>query len=212
MSINRDNLIEKIRALMSKTVNNGCTEHEALAALDKARALMDAYEVTETELQLTKAETAILRSEPPGSRDPHGIKTSIAVAVSKFCDCRVWKASTGLVFCGLPADVRFATWLLDTLAATPSSGHMTFLVTEWGRPFTPAGFGNWFRDQCDQANLHHCSAHGLRKATAAALAEAGASAHEIAAVTGHMSLEEIERYTRAARKKKLADTAIARLK
>jgi integrase/recombinase XerD len=89
---------------------------------------------------------------------------------------------------------------------------LTFLTTEFGRPFTPAGFGNWFRDQCDQANLHHCSAHGLRKATAAALAEAGATAHEIAAVTGHMSLEEIERYTRAARKKKLADNAIAKLK
>jgi integrase/recombinase XerD len=86
------------------------------------------------------------------------------------------------------------------------------LATEFGRPFTPAGFGNWLRDQCDQANLHHCSAHGLRKATAAALAEAGATAHEIAAVTGHMSLEEIERYTRAARKKKLADNAIAKLK
>jgi integrase/recombinase XerD len=43
-------------------------------------------------------------------------------------------------------------------------------------------------------------------------AEAGATAHEIAAVTGHISLEEIERYTRAARKKRLADTAIAKLK
>jgi integrase len=79
-------------------------------------------------------------------------------------------------------------------------------------PKTVAGFGNWFRDQCDQANLHHCSAHGLRKATAAALAEAGATAHEIAAVTGHMSLEEVERYTRAARKQKLAGAAIAKLK
>jgi hypothetical protein len=57
--------------------------------------------------------------------------------------------------------------------------------------------------------LRHCSAYGLRKATAAALAEAGAAAHEIAAVTGHMSLEEI---TRAARKTRLADAAIAELK
>jgi integrase/recombinase XerD len=72
-----------------------------------------------------------------------------------------------------------------SIAATPS-GHLALLTTEFGRPFTPAGFGNWFRDQCDQANLHHCSAHGLRKATAAALAEAGATAHEIAAVTGQI--------------------------
>jgi integrase len=108
-------------------------------------------------------------------------------------------------------DIPLHPELGATIAAAPS-GHLTFLTTEFGRPFTPAGFGNWFRDQCDQANLHHCSAHGLRKATAAALAEAGATAHEIAAVTGHMSLEEIERYTRAARKKKLADNAIAKLK
>jgi integrase/recombinase XerD len=101
---------------------------------------------------------------------------------------------------------------LETSIAASPSGHLTFLVTEFSRPFTPAGFGNWFRDQCDKANLHHCSAHGLRKATAAALAEAGASTHEIAAVTGHMSLEEVERYTRAVRKKKLADAAMAKLK
>jgi integrase len=79
-------------------------------------------------------------------------------------------------------------------------------------PFTPAGFGNAMRDWCDQANLHHCAAHGLRKACATALAEAGATTHEIASVTGHQSLEEVERYTRTVRKKKLADAAIAKLK
>jgi integrase/recombinase XerD len=52
----------------------------------------------------------------------------------------------------------------------------------------------------------------LRKACATALAEAGASTHEIAAVTGHTSLEEIERYTRAAQKKMMADAAISKLK
>jgi hypothetical protein len=36
----RNSLLDKVRALMSKTAENGCTEHEALAALDKARALI----------------------------------------------------------------------------------------------------------------------------------------------------------------------------
>ena len=40
--------------------------------------------------------------------------------------------------------------------ATPS-GHLTFLVTEFGAPFTAAGFGNWFRDRCNEAGLKHCS-------------------------------------------------------
>jgi integrase len=81
--------------------------------------------------------------------------------------------------------------------ATPSD-HLTFLTTSFGKPFTSAGFGNWFRDRCNEAELPHCSAHGLRKAAARRLAEAGCSASQIAAITGHASLREIVRYTKAA--------------
>jgi integrase len=108
-------------------------------------------------------------------------------------------------------DIPLHDDLKTIIDATPSS-HLTFLVTEYGRPFTPAGFGNLFKDWCRQANLPHCSAHGLRKATAARLAERGATAHEIMAITGDKSLEEVERYTRAARQAKLADAAMAKLK
>jgi integrase len=93
--------------------------------------------------------------------------------------------------------------------ATPSA-HMTFLVTQFGKPFTFNGFGNWFRRRCDEAGLPHCSAHGLRKAAAARLAELGASENEIMAVTGHKTSKEVVRYTRAARQKVLAAQAMAR--
>ena len=78
---------------------------------------------------------------------------------------------------------------------------MIFLITAFGKPFTPAGFGNAMRDWCDQANLHHCPAHGLRKACVMALAGSRCYTAEIASVTGDQSLEEIERHTRAAGKK-----------
>jgi hypothetical protein len=52
-------------------------------------------------------------------------------------------------------DIPLHPELAASIAATPS-GHLTFLATEFARPFTPAGFDNWFRDQCDQANLRHC--------------------------------------------------------
>jgi integrase len=97
---------------------------------------------------------------------------------------------------------------LQAIIAESVGGQMTFLVTEFGKPFTAAGFGNWFRDQCDMANLRHCSAHGLRKAAARRLAEAGCTEHEIAAITGHASLREITRYTRAADQRRLAEAAI----
>jgi integrase len=111
----------------------------------------------------------------------------------------------------IEVDIPLHPRLGATIAATRLA-HLTFLVTEYGKPYTPAGFGNAMRDWCDQANLHHCSAHGLRKACATALAEAGATAHEIASVTGHQSLEEIERYTRDAKRKLLADRAMKKFK
>lgn len=95
--------------------------------------------------------------------------------------------------------------------ATPS-GHLTFLLTELGRPFAVAGFGNWFREQCDMANLRHCTFHGLRKAASVRLAEAGCTPHEIAAITGHASLKEVVRYTATADRKRLAASAIAKVK
>jgi len=56
-----------------------------------------------------------------------------------------------------------------SMEAAPKA-NMTFLVTEYGKPFSAAGFGNWFRNICNQADLPHCSAHGLRKAAARRLA------------------------------------------
>jgi len=101
---------------------------------------------------------------------------------------------------------------LETVIAEGAAGQMTFLVTEFGKPFTAADFGNWFREQCDMANLRHCSAHGLRKAAARRLAEAGCTEHEIASITGHASLREITRYTKAADQKRLAAAAMAKVK
>ena len=102
--------------------------------------------------------------------------------------------------------------LEEIIAASPS-GQLTFLVTEYGRPFSVSGFGGWFKKQCRAADLPaNCSAHGLRKATARRLAEAGCSALEIAAITGHATLHEITRYTKAADQKRLSRSAFEKLK
>ena len=130
----RESLLDKIRALLAKKVENGCTESEAFAALAKARAMMDAYAVGDDELSLTKEEKAILRREPPDSKDPYRIKQHLAVSVAKFCECKVWGDRGGiLVFCGLLSDAQFATWLLDTLAAFVQNeivGHLMGSVAE----------------------------------------------------------------------------------
>jgi integrase len=77
------------------------------------------------------------------------------------------------------------------------------------QPFSLAGFGNWFRECCNEAGLPQCSAHGLRKAAARRLVEVGCSTSQIPAITGHASLQEVERYVRAADQVRLADQAMA---
>jgi hypothetical protein len=120
MTTEREGVLTKIRALLAKTLDAGCTEGEAMAALEKAQATKDAYAVTEAELNLTKEEKAILRREPAGTKDPHRIKWFLSYGVSQFCNCQSWRVRRdkggGMVFCGLPSDARFATWLLDSLA------------------------------------------------------------------------------------------------
>jgi integrase len=105
-------------------------------------------------------------------------------------------------------DIPVAPPLAATIAATPMLGVKTFLVTEYGRSFTPAGFGNWFRDRCNEAGLPHCSAHGLRKALLRRMAEAGCSEDFIASISGHKDYREIRTYVQAANKAALRSDLI----
>jgi enterobacteria phage integrase len=89
---------------------------------------------------------------------------------------------------------------------------MVILTTAFNRPFSSAGYGNMMADAIAAAGLpDRCVLHGLRKAAARRLAEAGCTEKEIAAVTGHTTLKEVARYTRAADQKRLAAGAVAEL-
>lgn len=101
--------------------------------------------------------------------------------------------------------------LARSLAAC-GSDHLALITTQQGGPFTAKGFGNWISSAAKTAGLPAgCSAHGLRKAAARRLAEAGCTAHQIAAITGHKSLKEVERYTRAADQRISAEAAMRKV-
>ncbi len=100
--------------------------------------------------------------------------------------------------------------LAAAIAAGPT-GDLTFLVTEYGKPFTANGFGNWFRQRCDEAALPHCTAHGLRKAAATIAAENGASTPQLMAIFDWATPSQAEPYIRAANRKRMAGQAMALL-
>lgn len=110
-----------------------------------------------------------------------------------------------------PLEIPMIPQLAEIIAATPSD-HLTFLTTQAGRPFTAAGFGNWFRDRCNEAGVPaDLSAHGLRKAMCVRLAEAGCTVHQIAAISGHKNLKEVALYTKAVDQKRLAAQAMEKM-
>ena len=73
---------------------------------------------------------------------------------------------------GVAFDVPVLPPLQEAIDAMPAGDNLTFLVTAHGKPFTAAGFGNWFRDRCNEAGLpRRCTSHGLRKTAATRLAD-----------------------------------------
>jgi integrase len=96
---------------------------------------------------------------------------------------------------------------LEHIIAESPCGALTFLETQFGKPFTANGFGNWFRRRCNEAGLLHCSAHGLRKAGATIAADNGATSHQLMAIFGWTTIKQAEIYTKKADQKRLAGVA-----
>jgi integrase len=100
--------------------------------------------------------------------------------------------------------------LARALKAGPVVGMQHILTDARGRPLR--GLTGLIERAVQAAGLPpHCVAHGLRKAALRRLAEHGSTTKEIAAMSGHRSLKEIERYTARADQARLAQSAVAKL-
>jgi hypothetical protein len=62
--------------------------------------------------------------------------------------------------------------------------------------------------RCPMPRLATCTAHGLRKAGASIAAESGATEHQLMAIVGWATSKEAERYTKTAKRKKMAGDAM----
>jgi integrase len=112
---------------------------------------------------------------------------------------------------GKPLDLPiYLTELPAIINATPC-GHLTLLTTKTGKSYGANDFSEQFRKWCDDAGLpQRCTFHGLRKAALTRLADAGKNIHQIASVSGHKTLKEIQHYTEAFDQKRLALEAMAK--
>jgi integrase len=154
------------------------------------------------------------------ARHPVGTKAHLALVLLLYTAQRRsdvvamgWSQIKGKVIAvkqiktGAELDLFMLPALADAIRSLPRD-KPTFLTTELGKPFTAAGFGNWFRDRCNEAGLPQCSAHGLRKAAARRMAEGRMSGDIIKAVTGHSNLQQVSVYTADANQAALAEKGL----
>ncbi|TPL29518.1 site-specific integrase [Mesorhizobium sp. B2-4-8] len=107
---------------------------------------------------------------------------------------------------GVEVELPILPQLRATIDAS-ACGDLTFLTSEWGKPFTVNSLGNKMRDWCDQAELPHCTLHGLRKAGATMAAENGATDEQLMAIFGWTTKQQTTHYTKKAQRRRMAEHA-----
>jgi integrase len=94
--------------------------------------------------------------------------------------------------------------------ATADCGDLAFVAKRNGAPLTVSAFSAMFDAACKSAGVN-ASPHGLRKAAARRLAEAGASVAQLEAVFGWTGGAMASLYTRSADRSRLAREAMSKL-
>jgi integrase len=208
-----NNLLKVLRVLLGHGVDAGMVQNNPAIGIKRYRSSGDGIH--------TWAEAEVERFEathPIGSRARLALELLLSTGQRRSDVVRMgWQHVKGDEIAvrqqktDEPLMIPMHPKLVQALAAIPRT-NLTFLMTERRAPFTAASFGNWFRKQCNLAGLPGCSAHGLRKLMATRLAEAGCSTDQVKAITGHRSLSEVLRYTRAADQQRLARQAMTLLR
>ena len=107
----------RIKALAEKTVSNGCTEAEALAAADMVGRLLERYALSMQEIDV-REERCVQIAVPIGGKQRRPIDGCVT-AIARFCDCKVWisrdDATPSYIFFGFEADTALASYLFTVV-------------------------------------------------------------------------------------------------
>ncbi len=217
-----NNLLDRIKVLMKLALDEGWIEHDPTQGVRGYKIRTEGFRVW-TEDEIAQFE----RTYPSGSRE------RLALALLLYTGQRgsdvvpmgrqhieggkiVVRQQKTRERLRLPIH----PYLRREIDAAPMD-HLTFLTTNYGEPFSVKGFQQWFSRRvkeagikpikCDDGVMRGCTAHGLRKAAATRLANAGCDDRLIMAVTGHKTSREVSRYTASRDQERAAERAFEAL-
>jgi Protein of unknown function (DUF2786) len=118
----------RIKALAEKTVSNGCTEAEAIAAAEMVGRLLERYALSMAEIDIREA-GCVQVEIPLGGRRRRPIDGCVP-AIARFCDCKVWlsrgERQASYVLFGFAPDIALAGYLFAVIDRAIRSGVTAF--------------------------------------------------------------------------------------
>jgi hypothetical protein len=108
----------RIRAMAERTISNGCTEAEAMAAAEMVGRLLERYALTMDEVELRETRCVQVEIPLPG-RQRRPVDGCVP-AIARFCDCKVWlvrgEEGARYIFFGFETDTTLAVWLFQVIS------------------------------------------------------------------------------------------------
>ncbi|KIL97602.1 hypothetical protein CCC_00663 [Paramagnetospirillum magnetotacticum MS-1] len=132
MATDLDKLKGRLQALRAKTIANGCTEEEALAAAAKVAQLLDQHDLSISDLELRQEQCE--QSAIETRRKQRQPISACIPAIADYCDCKVWleKDEGGIryVFFGLRPSIEMARYVHDVIAQAMQGGWDSYIRSQ----------------------------------------------------------------------------------
>jgi hypothetical protein len=121
----------RIKALAEKTISNGCTEAEAMAAAEMVGRLLERYALSMEKIDVREAR-CVQVEVPIGGKRWRPIDGCITT-VARFCDCKVWVSRDAVipsyVFFDFDTDTALACYLFNIIDCAMAAALMAFRAT-----------------------------------------------------------------------------------
>lgn len=207
-----DNLVKSVRAVYSWAIERGEMQHNPAAGIAPINRNPKGGATAWTATDLRRF------------RDTHpkGSTARLWLTLQAFTACRVGDAlwlgrdqetqREGQIWLewqprkrgSAPVAIPMLPPLYNATRACPIIGK-SYILTQFGKPYgSVESLRNQIRRWCDEAGLPGRSSHGVRKAVAELMAEAGCSQHQIMAVMAHTEARTSEIYTKHVSRRTLA--------
>ncbi len=125
----KETVMRRVRALLSKTIENGCTESEAFAALAKAQEMMAEHGLTLSDVDAEK-----FISKVAASVNATGIdwKRDLAMGVATLTGtyCYIDTGTKKIIFAGRESGALFADWLVQVLSSFVNRAALNYVAAQ----------------------------------------------------------------------------------